>query len=123
MVDLALWLRNNTPESSLIALHDIGIVGYYSDRKIIDLVGLTNPEVRKYYWDGNSMRLFSLSERKVIEYLKKKKPDYLVMFPEWDRCFNFFQSGNSEHFTHIHTSHPLFPTEKRYKVFKCHWEL
>jgi len=123
MIDLALWLKRNTPRNSLIVLHDIGVVGYFSDRKIIDLVGLTNPEVSRYYWNRNSMRLFSLSERRVIDYLKEKKPDYLVMFPSWDRFFNFFQSDNGKHFKHVYTSNPLFPTGERYKVFKCDWEL
>jgi len=55
-------------------------------------------------------------------YLKEKKPDYLVMIPEWDRYFNFFQSGNEKYFKHLYTSDFLFPTELRYMVYKCNWE-
>ena len=123
MINLALWLKHNTPKDSLIALHDIGAVGYFSDRKILDLVGLTNPEVSRYYWDRSSKRPFNLSERRVMDYLKEKKPDYLVMFPDWDRYFNFFHSINKKHFKHIYTSNPTFPSGVRYNVFKCYWEL
>jgi len=123
IINLALWLKRNTPKDSLIALHDIGVVGYFSDRKILDLVGLTNPEVSKCYWDRSSKRPFNLSERRVINYLKEKKPDYLVMFPEWDRYFNFFRSDNKKHFKHIYTSNPIFLSRVRYDVFKCYWEL
>ena len=66
------------------------------------------------------MELFSLSERKVIDYLEKKKPDYLVMFPEWDRYFNFFKSGSEKCFKHIYTP-PPFPRKVEYKVFRCNW--
>ena len=122
-MNLAIWLKDNTPEDSLIVLHDIGVVGYFSDRKIIDLVGLTNPEVSKYYWDRSSKRLYSFSERRIIDYLKEKKPDYLVMIPEWDRYFNLFQPGSEKYFEHVYTSDLLFPTELRYMVYKCNWEL
>ncbi len=123
LMNLAIWLKDNTPEDSLIVLHDIGVVGYFSDRKIIDLVGLTNPEVSKYYWDRSSKRLYSFSERRIIDYLKEKKPDYLVMIPEWDRYFNLFQPGSEKYFEHVYTSDLLFPTELRYMVYKCNWEL
>ncbi len=121
LMNLALWLKHQTPQNSLIALHDIGVIGYFSEREIIDLVGLTNPEVSEYYWDKRSKMPLPLSERKVIDYLKEKKPDYLVMFPDWDRYFNFFQSDNKKHFKHVYTSHPLFPVGSKYKVFKCNW--
>ena len=49
LLDLALWLKNNTPDDSLIALHDIGVVGYFSERRLLDLVGLTNPEISEHY--------------------------------------------------------------------------
>ena len=123
MIDLSLWLKRNTPQDSLIAVHDIGAVGYFSDRSILDLVGLVNPEISKYYWDKQSKKLLPISERRVINYLKEKKPDYLVMFPKWDRYFNFFQSNNRKHFKHVYTSNPIFPSRVKYNVFKCYWEL
>ena len=121
-IDLALWLKRNTPENSLIALHDIGAVGYYSERKILDLVGLVNPEVTGYYLDQRSKRVIPLSERNILSYLKEKRPDYLVMFYEWDRFFNLLQPANSKHFQLIHTTLSLYPTDMRYRVFKCCWE-
>jgi len=124
LIELALWLKHNTPENSVIALHDIGVVGYFSDRRILDLVGLINPEVSKYYWDKSSKKLFHFDERRVIDYLKEKKPDYLVIrMPDWEMYFNLFQSTNKEHFRHVYTSDFIFPTNARYKVFKCNWEL
>ncbi|KPJ58762.1 MAG: hypothetical protein AMJ42_02665 [Deltaproteobacteria bacterium DG_8] len=123
VIDIALWIKYNTPKDSLIAVHDIGVVGYFSDRSILDLVGLLNSKVSKYYQDDQLKMPLPISERRVINYLKEKKPDYLVMFPDWDRYFNFFRSDNKKHFKHIYTSHPLFPSGIRYKVFMCNWEL
>jgi len=38
------WVRRNTPENSVLAVKDIGYIGYYSQRKILDLAGLVSPE-------------------------------------------------------------------------------
>jgi hypothetical protein len=38
------WVRLNTPENSILAVKDIGYIGYYSQRKILDLAGLVSPE-------------------------------------------------------------------------------
>ena len=121
-IELALWLKRNTPDNALIALHDIGTVGYYSGRKMLDLVGLVNPEVTGYYLDQQSKRVIPLSQRNIIGFLKEKRPDYLVMFYEWDRFFNLLHSGNSKYFQLLHTTLPLYPTAMRYRVFKCSWE-
>jgi len=43
----ARWLKANTPPGESIALSDIGQFGYYSDLPVIDLVGLTNPEIAR----------------------------------------------------------------------------
>ena len=121
LLNLAHWIKYNTPDDSTIALHDIGVVGYYSERKILDMVGLTNPEVNEHYVDKTVKGLLPFTERKIITYLKTKKPDYLVMFPEWDRFFNLLQPTNKKHFKIIHTTLPLYPTELRYNVYKCAW--
>ncbi len=121
-IDLALWLKRNTLENSLIALHDIGAVGYFSGRNMLDLVGLVNPEITRYYLDAQSKRAIPLSERRIIDYLKEKRPDYLVMFAEWDRLLNLLQPANEKYFQLLHTTLPLYPTTMRYRVFKCNWD-
>jgi hypothetical protein len=73
MVQTAAWVKQNTPQGSRIAAHDIGALGYYSNRKIIDLAGLVNPEV------------ISLirNESAIANYLDTIGADYLVTFPGW----------------------------------------
>ena len=121
IINLAQWLKHNTPKDALIALHDIGVVGYFSERRILDLVGIINPEISKHYRNEQPGTALSFSERNIINYLKEKEPDYLVMFPEWDRFFNLLQTTNKKYFQFIHTTPPLFPTEMRYNVYKCDW--
>jgi len=76
LVDLEAMARDlNTivrPDQTL-ATHDIGAVGYYANYKVLDLVGLVNPEVVKFH-----------SGRHVSEYIDAVRPDYLLVFPSWD---------------------------------------
>jgi hypothetical protein len=73
MVDVALWLRDHTQATALIATHDIGAIGYWSDRSLIDLAGLVTPEVIPYIRD----------EQQLLAFLLKQGADYVATFPSW----------------------------------------
>jgi len=45
MVKTAKWVEDNVPPGELLAVHDIGAVGYFAPRDIIDLAGLVTPEI------------------------------------------------------------------------------
>jgi len=46
-LEMGAWLRDNTPEDAVVAALDIGALGYASDRRILDLMGLVSPEILK----------------------------------------------------------------------------
>jgi hypothetical protein len=73
MVTTALWVRENTSNDALIGAHDIGALGYFGDRDIIDLAGLISPDVIPFIRD----------EILLAEYLDTKNVDYLMTFPDW----------------------------------------
>ncbi|HLW03170.1 MAG TPA: hypothetical protein VKT82_31275 [Ktedonobacterales bacterium] len=72
-VETALWLRANTAPDALVATHDIGAIGYFSGRQVIDLGGLTQPEIVPLLNDQQAL----------IAYLQRAHVDYVVMFPDW----------------------------------------
>ncbi|MCL4236912.1 MAG: hypothetical protein KJ047_01575 [Anaerolineae bacterium] len=58
MVAAARWVRANLAEDDLLAVHDIGAVGYFAPRPILDLAGLVSPEIVPLFRDGEAiMRL------------------------------------------------------------------
>jgi hypothetical protein len=73
MVETAKWIEANTDADALVAAHDIGALGYFGDRKILDLAGLITPEVIPFIRD----------ETKIAEYLDQEGADYLMTFPDW----------------------------------------
>ena len=42
------WIRTNTPPAASVAYVEIGVVGYFGDRRLLDLMGLVSPEVRPF---------------------------------------------------------------------------
>ena len=42
---MGYWLHDNTPGDAVVAALDIGAVGYASDRRVLDLMGLVSPEI------------------------------------------------------------------------------
>ena len=73
MVAVAQWLDRNTPPDAIIAAHDIGAIGYFTRRPILDLAGLISPEVIPFIRD----------EAKLGEWLQAKGAHYFVTFPGW----------------------------------------
>jgi len=73
MVATAHWIASNTSSTDLIAVHDIGAVGYYSNRNIVDLAGLVSPEIIPFLRD----------EPRLAAYLDQRGVRWLVTFPGW----------------------------------------
>lgn len=73
MVAVARWVSANTPPGSLIAAHDIGALGYYGNRPLVDLAGLVSPEVIPFIRD----------ETRIAAWLDELGVDYLVVFEGW----------------------------------------
>ena len=73
MVDTARWISANTEPDALVAAHDIGALGYFGDRRLLDLAGLVSPEVIPFIRD----------EALLARFLDDQEADVLVTFPGW----------------------------------------
>jgi hypothetical protein len=73
MVEPSRWIKNNTSPNAIIAAHDIGALGYFSDRFVLDLAGLINKDVVPIVTNPGEL----------TKYLKESDSDYLMIFPNW----------------------------------------
>jgi hypothetical protein len=73
MVATARWVNDNLPGDAFIAAHDIGALGYFGGRSILDLAGLVSPEVIPFIRD----------EPALGNYLDAQEAEYLITFPGW----------------------------------------
>ncbi len=74
-VHLGEWLRDNTSRDAYVAMNDIGAIAFISNRRVLDTVGIAEPGILPY--------ISQRGREGVLEYLKQRRPDYLVVWPEW----------------------------------------
>jgi hypothetical protein len=69
------------PPEAVLAVNDIGALGFLLPNRLIDLAGIITPEVHEY-----SRRSFAASgsyHPGVLEFIHDTEPDYLIVFPRW----------------------------------------
>jgi hypothetical protein len=67
MVTSAHWIAEHLSPDDLLAVHDIGAVGYFAPRPILDLAGLVSPEVVPIILDKEP--LWALMRQRGVRYL------------------------------------------------------
>ncbi len=72
-IQVANWLEENTPSYSTVGFIEVGWMGFYSKRQIIDLLGLVTPGTESY-----------LLERDHAGLLEAVLPDYYVRNEQFD---------------------------------------
>jgi hypothetical protein len=93
-VAAAMWIKNNTKEDDIIATHDVGAIGFYCGRKIVDVAGLVTPELITKINDRNYNVYMA-------DYLKKTGVTYIAFLREWYRISNqnpLFSSQDASNF-------------------------
>lgn len=73
MVDTAQWVAQHLEPDALVAAHDIGALGYFGNRELLDLAGLVSPDVIPFIRD----------EDRLSAYLNSEEASYLMTFPGW----------------------------------------
>jgi arabinofuranosyltransferase len=73
MVAVSKWIRANTPSDTIVAAHDIGALGFFGERRIIDLGGVT---------DLDAVDLLS-GKVPLKAYLRQKEADLLMTMPDF----------------------------------------
>jgi hypothetical protein len=65
----ALWVKENLPGDAILGMNDAGTLGYFSERKVVNLDGvINNYEYQDYLRNG-----------RFVQYLNNQKISYLVM--------------------------------------------
>lgn len=73
----AHWVDEHTPRNAVIATHDIGLVGYITQRQIVDLAGLVSPEVIPFMSD----------QSRLAQYARQQNVTYAIVFTGYYQQF------------------------------------
>jgi hypothetical protein len=68
--DIGRWLARDTPPSATVGYLEIGIIGYYAQRAMIDPLGLVNPGVSPH-----------VAQRDFLYAYRTHRPDVIVHNP------------------------------------------
>lgn len=71
------WLRENTPPSAQVGALEVGILGYYSQRYIVDFAGLIQPATSSFLVRAEDWRAAILAA------LEEYHPEYVVIVGEY----------------------------------------
>ena len=107
------WIKENTPEDAVIAIHDAGAIKLFSDRRIIDMAGLVTPDITF----GNFTRKEKLS------YLRSQGCEYFAYF---NRIFNTWTSYLKGAYTvvfSLHCSYAVLQGNANMSVYWINWSL
>lgn len=74
---VGIWLREQTPPGSVVAVSDVGAVGYYSGREVVDMFGLVDHHIART--PG------ILHGKQDPDYILARRPDYVVLVERKDR--------------------------------------
>jgi arabinofuranosyltransferase len=112
MVVVAHWLNANTAPDDLVAVHDIGAVGYFMQRPLLDLAGLITPEVVPFIAD----------DARLLAFMAERGADYVVFFPDWSDAYRRMAQDSRLH--PIYSSGYAWTQSQEHEnmvVFKANW--
>ncbi|MFI5145183.1 MAG: tetratricopeptide repeat protein, partial [Ignavibacteria bacterium] len=75
------WINENTPPDAVIATHDIGAIGYYTRRKLLDVAGLISPQFTPKLFDPDFPKFMA-------DEMKRNNVSYIAFIQEWYRVAN-----------------------------------
>jgi hypothetical protein len=79
-VAVARWLAPRLHPDAVLAVNDIGAIKFLLPNRIIDLVGIAHPEIRREV--ARAVRERRPSEPVLAAEITKRQPDYLVIFAD-----------------------------------------
>jgi hypothetical protein len=80
-VAMARWLAERLPEEAVVATMDIGALAAILPNPVLDLAGIANPEIARHL--RRAEEAGGSWQDGVLAFLAERRPDYLVVFPEW----------------------------------------
>jgi len=107
-IAIAQELQAISSPGETIAAHDIGAMGFFSEREVIDLVGLVNPDAVDYH-EGRRLR----------EYVDRVRPNYIVILDSWWPLLQLGLEDDPETFEELFVSQT--GRDGLFKVYRTHY--
>jgi hypothetical protein len=80
-VRAARWLAPRLPAAALLAVNDIGAFKYLLPNRVVDLAGISNPELRREVAAATAAG--TPWDQAMAAAVARRRPDYIAIFPAW----------------------------------------
>jgi hypothetical protein len=110
-VHIGTWLRNNTPQDAVLAIHDAGALRFFSERIIIDMARLISPDITH----GNMTR------REELVYLKEHNCTHFVFFNELFPIYSQYLIGAYDVLYTVHLDDNVISGRDTMSVYFIYW--
>jgi len=109
-----VWLHDHTPPEASVGALEVGIIGYYAERRMVDFAGLIQPETARRL---TRTATYEDAARWAVDQFR---PTYLVLqehlFPQLEADTLFADHCRADQ-TFTNASYPA-----RLIVYYCRWE-
>jgi hypothetical protein len=111
---VGLWLAENSPPNATVGLLEVGIIGYYAGRHIIDFAGLIQPDV------AQQLSHETTYQDAAIWAIDTYRPDYLALNPQWfPLIMNQYVAQNCEEVQSF--AGGTYGYKGEMVIYECHW--
>lgn len=108
---VGLWVNANSPAEAVLAIKDIGYMGYYSHRKVLDLAGLVSPQSIPFRAKGD-----------FLGPIQKFLPDYFAFSAGQIKNLKLTESSLLQNYEIAKTIQNQFGSYTIFKLKKIHTE-
>jgi hypothetical protein len=112
MVDSAHWINDNLSEDDLLAVHDIGAVGYFAPRELVDIAGLVSPEITPIVDEPDAL----------WQLMQERDADYLMAFPDQVPGGNVDDPRLCPVYTSNRQAYTNMPDEVDMTIYRLAWD-
>ena len=106
------WLKANTPEDAVLAIHDAGALRFFSERVIIDMARLISPDITH----GNMTR------REELVYLKEHNCTHFVFFNDLFPIYSGYLIGAYDVLLTVQLDDNVICGRDKMSVYLIRWE-
>ncbi|MBZ0298622.1 MAG: hypothetical protein K8J31_02730, partial [Anaerolineae bacterium] len=109
--DAALWVKDHTPDETIVASMNSGIIGYYSERTTINLDGVVNPQA------------FAASRQtRLMDYAIESGVHYLLDFDHalQQEYGPFMGQDYLQHLSEVTRIGNVYPGLGAYRIYEVH---
>jgi hypothetical protein len=108
------WLQSNTEHNSSVGSLEVGIIGFYSKRTIVDLAGIIQPEIAQQLTPNATYEVSAIWATQTY------KPDYLILNPTW---FPKLMDDFVDPYCQVQENFPgeSFGYKEALSIYHCDW--